>query len=101
MTRQLALSEKFEVPVAVAVGAPFPAIKKIGGACGIPGALRYIVEEESPMPILTKAVINNDVKYMANMIMESGIDNWWYLVIGGRSSLKSLIKLYPDTLAKD
>ncbi len=34
------------------------------------------------------------------MIMESGIDNWWYLVIGGWSSLKSFIKLYPDTATK-
>ena len=71
MTSQLVLSKTIEVPVAV--GAPFPAIKKCGSACEIPGALRYIVEEESPTPILTKAVINNGVKYMANMIIESGI----------------------------
>ena len=71
MTSQLVLSKTIEVPVAV--GAPFPAIKKCGSACEIPGALRYMVEEESPTPMLTKAVINNGVKYMANMIIESGI----------------------------
>jgi hypothetical protein len=37
---------------------------------------------------------------MANMITESGRDDWWYIVVGGQTCLKALIENYPEAASK-
>ncbi|CAJ1959076.1 unnamed protein product [Cylindrotheca closterium] len=94
---QLELSGHSEIEVAV--GSPFPDYSERGSVCAIQGILGFAMEPEcnqysGPPPI------QNGVEYMANMIMDSGRDDWWYLVVGGQSSLRALIEAYPEAAAK-
>lgn len=85
--------------IEVAVGSPFPDYSERGSVCAIEGILGFAMEPEcnayTGLP-----PIENGVEYMANMIMDSGRDDWWYLVVGGQSSLRALIETYPEAAAK-
>jgi inosine-uridine nucleoside N-ribohydrolase len=98
MAAQLKLSGVTDIPVAV--GSSFPAYEERGSVCAIPGILGFAMEPECLKFSNGTTVIDNGVEYMAKMILESGIDNWWYLVVGGQSSLKALIEFYPEAAAK-
>lgn len=71
--------------------------------CRIPGILGFGIEpacraafnETDPADI-----IEDGVAYAAELIMESGRDDWWYLVVGGQTSLRRLITEFPEAASK-
>ena len=93
---QLELSDHPEIEVAV--GSPFPDYSLRGSVCAIEGILGFAMEPEC-LEYTGPPPIENGVEYMANMIMDSGRDDWWYLVVGGQSSLRTLIEEYPEAAA--
>ena len=97
MAAQLELSGHPEIEVAI--GSSFPDYSLRGSVCAIQGILGFAMEPEC-LEYTGPPPIENGIEYMANMIMESGRDDWWYLVVGGQSSLRALIEQYPDAAAK-
>lgn len=95
---QLGLSERTDIPVAI--GASFPPHAQRGSVCAIEGILGFAMEPECIAYNLTEPLIEDGVEYMAQMILESGRDDWWYLVVGGQTSLKQLIAEHPEAAAK-
>ena len=97
MAAQLELSNRTDIEVAV--GASFPPYEDRGSVCAIQGILGFAMEPqcneyEGPPPI------ENGIEYLAQMLLDSGRDDWWYLVVGGQSSLRALIEQYPEAAAK-
>ena len=97
LSAQLTLSEKTDIPVAI--GETFPGYDQRGGVCAIPGILGFAMEPECE-EYASEEAIPNGVEYMAEMLMDSDRDDWWYLVVGGQTSLKALIERYPEAAAK-
>lgn len=62
---------------------------------GIEPACRAAFNETDPADI-----IEDGVAYAAELIMESGRDDWWYLVVGGQTSLRRLITEFPEAASK-
>ena len=98
---QLELSERSEIPVAI--GSSFPPYEERGSVCAIPGILGFGIEPACLAAFNNTGaepnLIPNGVEYVAKMILDSGRDDWWYLVVGGQSSLKALIQQYPEAAA--
>lgn len=94
---QLQLSNRSDIDVAV--GASFPAYEERGSVCAIQGLMGFAMEPECNGYEGTEP-IPNGIEHMAQMIMDSDRDDWWYLVVGGQSSLKALIQQYPEAAAK-
>eukprot|EP00980_Cylindrotheca_fusiformis_P030231 scaffold24574_cov157-Cylindrotheca_fusiformis.AAC.3 len=100
MVAQMELSNKTGIPVAV--GSTLPDYSERGSVCAIPGNLAFAMEAECLEGFTgdAEALIANGTEYMAQMIMDSGRDDWWYLVVGGQTTLKALIENYPEAAAK-
>jgi inosine-uridine nucleoside N-ribohydrolase len=96
VAKHLDLSGKSDIPVAI--GSEFPPYAERGSVCAIPGLVGFALESECQDVVLP--LIGNGVEYMANMITESGRDDWWYIVVGGQTSLKALIENYPEAASK-
>ena len=95
--KHLNLAEKYDIPVGI--GAEFPDYIHRGGVCAIPGLVGFALEEKcSEGPTLP--VDEDGVAAVASMIMESGRDDWWYLVVGGLSSVQALVQDYPEAASK-
>jgi hypothetical protein len=62
---------------------------------GIEPACRAAFNDTDPVDI-----IEDGVAYAATLLMESDRDDWWYLVVGGQTSLQRLILEYPEAAAK-
>jgi inosine-uridine nucleoside N-ribohydrolase len=96
VAKHLDLSGKSDVPTAI--GSKLPPYAERGSVCAIEGLIGFALESECldvDLPL-----IDNGVEYMANMILESGLDDWWYIAVGGQTSLKSLIENYPEAASK-
>jgi inosine-uridine nucleoside N-ribohydrolase len=86
----------------VAMGETLPPYEDRGSVCGIPGILGFGIEpicrgffnDTDPM------IVEDGVDYVARLLIDSDRDDWWYLVVGGQTSLKRLIEQYPDAAAK-
>ncbi|CAB9519814.1 inosine-uridine preferring nucleoside hydrolase [Seminavis robusta] len=97
MAAQLELSERPDIEVAV--GSSFPPHEERGSVCAIQGLMGFAMEPECEK-YDGKPPIENGIEYMAQMIIDSGRDDWWYLVVGGQSSLRALIEQYPEAAEK-
>jgi inosine-uridine nucleoside N-ribohydrolase len=96
ITGHLDLAQRLDVPVGV--GAPFPDYSVRGGVCAIPGLIGFALEGicgSSTLPY-----DDDGIAAVAKMIMDSDRDDWWYLVVGGQSSVKVLVEMYPEAAAK-
>jgi inosine-uridine nucleoside N-ribohydrolase len=95
--KHLFLAEKYDIPVGI--GAEFPDYIHRGGVCAIPGLVGFALEEKcSDGPTLP--VDEDGIASVASMIMDSERDDWWYLVVGGLSSVQALVENYPDAASK-
>jgi Inosine-uridine preferring nucleoside hydrolase len=94
---QLAQSERSDIDVAV--GKSFPPYEERGSVCAIEGLMGFAMEPEC-LAYDGKPLIENGLDYMATMIIDSDRDDWWYIVVGGQSSLKALIQQYPEAATK-
>ena len=97
ISAQLAQSDRNDIDVAV--GQSFPAYDKRGSVCAIAGLMGFAMEPEC-LAYDGKPPIENGLEYMAQMIIDSDRDDWWYIVVGGQSTLKALIEQYPEAAAK-
>jgi inosine-uridine nucleoside N-ribohydrolase len=96
VAKHLNLSGRSDIPTAI--GSAFPPYAERGSVCAIPGLVGFALESECQDVDLP--LIDNGMEYMANMITESGRDDWWYIVVGGQTSLKALIENYPEAASK-
>ena len=95
--QHIQLSElDYEIPVAV--GKELPPYEARASVCGIPGLVGFALEAECTD--VDADVIDDGLPAMAKMIMESDRDDWWYIVIGGQTTLKALVVEYPEAAAK-
>lgn len=96
--QHIQLSElDYDIPVAV--GRELPPYADRASVCGIPGLVGFALEGECN-DVDAADVIEDGLAAMAEMIMESDRDDWWYIVIGGQTTLKALIVEYPEAAAK-
>jgi inosine-uridine nucleoside N-ribohydrolase len=84
--------------IPVMVGSTFPPYDERGSVCGIPGLVGFALEEECADVKLP--LIKNGLKAMVEKIMDSGRDDWWYIVVGGQTTLKDLILDFPEAASK-
>jgi len=95
--KHLDLADRSDIPVGI--GASFPEHSLRGGVCAIPGLVGFALEEKcnagTPLP-----VDEDGIGAVAKMIVESGRDDWWYIAVGGQSTVKKLIQEYPEAAAK-
>jgi inosine-uridine nucleoside N-ribohydrolase len=95
VTKQLEMSGRSDIPVGQ--GAFFPAYDQRGGVCGIPGLVGFALEgacKDVDLPY-----DEDGIAAVAKMIVDSGRSDWWYIVVGGQSSVKILIEEYPEAAA--
>ena len=92
--------------VTVAQGETLPPYEERGSVCGIPGILGFGIEPicrgffNETDPVADGLIEENGVEYVAQLLMDSDRDDWWYLVVGGQTSLKRLIEEFPEAAAK-
>ena len=101
VSAQLFKSEVSGIPVAM--GETLPPYEERGGMCAVPGLLKIDMEPECREVYETTeeaGVIEDGVAYAAKLIEESGRDDWWYVLVGGQTSLKRLIEEYPEAASK-
>lgn len=96
VAKHLDLAGRSDIPVGI--GTPFPAYADRGSVCGIPGLVGFALESECAD--VTLPFDYDGLSSMAQMIMDSGRDDWWYIVVGGQSTVRSLIEMYPEAAAK-
>jgi inosine-uridine nucleoside N-ribohydrolase len=101
VSEQIARSDLgFDIPVAI--GETLPPYSERGTVCGVPGLVGFALKEtcaERPNQDLPPP-IPNGVEHAAAMLMESDRNDWTYIAIGGQTSLKKLIRDYPEALSK-
>ena len=99
---QLQESEVYDIPVAI--GETLPPYEERGSVCGIPGILGFGIEpacrEAFGNSTEDAELIEDGVAYAAQLMMDSGRDDWWYLVVGGQTSLRRLIEEFPEAASK-
>ena len=99
---QLKMSNVDDIPVAV--GESFPPYEERGSVCAIPGILGFGIEPACRAAFNETEeeadLIENGVDFMAQMIIDSDRDDWWYIVVGGQTSLKRLIEEYPEAASQ-
>lgn len=95
--QHLDLAGRSDIPVGS--GTAFPDYSLRGGMCAIPGLMGFALEEKcnegQNMPFDPSGV-----ECIAIMLDKSDRDDWWYIVVGGQSSLQMLVKDYPDAANK-
>lgn len=98
--KHIQLSElDYEIPVVI--GRELPPYEVRAGVCGIPDLVGFALEDECQDVNAAAANLTLDgVAAMAEMIMESGRDDWWYIVVGAQTTLKALIEEYPEAASK-
>ena len=84
--------------VPVGVGTPFPEYALRGGICAIPDFIGFALEAECQN--VTLPYSDTGIEDVAALLMESDRTDWWYIVVGGQSSLRTLVETYPDAMMK-
>lgn len=101
VSAQLFKSEVDGIPVGM--GETLPPYEDRGGVCAVPGLLGFGMEPECREVYETTeeaGVIEDGVAYAAGLIEESDRADWWYVLVGGQTSLKRLIEEYPEAASK-
>jgi inosine-uridine nucleoside N-ribohydrolase len=96
VAKHLDLAGRSDIPVLS--GAPLPAESERGGVCALTEFVGFALKEECQD--VTLPFEENGVEALAKMLEESGRDDWWYIVVGGQTSLKELVELYPSAAAR-
>lgn len=96
MAKHLDLAGRSDIPVGA--GQNFPPYNQRGGVCAVPGLVGFALE--SVCSDVDLPIHENGTEAMAKMIMESGRNDWWYIVVTGQSTLKALIDSYPLAASK-
>lgn len=86
----------YDIPIAI--GEPLPPYSERGSVCGVPGLIGFALEDTCKDVVIPpdQPLIENGVEYMASMLIESNRTDWTYIVIGGQTSLMTLIRDYPE-----
>jgi inosine-uridine nucleoside N-ribohydrolase len=98
---QLNMSGISDIPVVI--GEKLPPYEDRGGMCAIPGIMGFGIESACKKVYNSTheaGVIQDGVEYAAKLIEDSGKNDWWYLVVGGQTSLKRLILEFPEAASK-
>ena len=95
VVKHLDLSDS-DIPVGV--GTPFPAYARRGGICAIPNLIGFALKSECQD--VTLPYSDTGIADVAAMLMESDRTDWWYIAVGGQSSLRTLVETYPDAMKK-
>lgn len=96
VAKHLDLARRSDIPVGA--GAPFPPYKQRGGVCAVPGFMGFALK--SVCSNVDLPILENGIEAMVKMIMESDRDDWWYIVTTGQSTVKTLVKSYPEAAKK-
>ena len=98
---QLSLSEVVPGSIPVVIGEEFPDPSLRGGVCAFAN-LGFAMEPECLKDdhFESGSIVDSGIEYIANMIIESNRSDWYYLVVGGQSSLMALMEDYPEAAAK-
>lgn len=96
VAKHLDLAGRSDIPVGA--GASFPPYEQRGGVCAVPGLVGFALE--SVCSDVDLPIHENGIEAMVKMIMESGRDDWWYIVVGEQSTVKTLVKSYPEAANK-
>jgi hypothetical protein len=96
VAKHLDLAGRSAIPVLSC--APLPADSERGGVCAFTDFVGFALEEECQD--VTLPFEENVVEALAKMLEESGRDDWWYIVVGGQTSLKELVEFYPSAAAR-
>ena len=91
--KHLGLADFGDIPVGI--GAEFPKYSLRGGVCAQPGLLGFALEERcSEGPDVP--VDDDGIAAIASLVGSSDRDDWWYITVGGQSTLKKLFEDYPE-----
>lgn len=96
VAKHLDLAGRSDIPVGA--GQQFPPYKQRGGVCAVPGLVGFALE--SVCSDIDLPIHENGTEAIAKMIMESGRNDWWYIVVTGQSTLKALVDSYPVAASK-
>jgi inosine-uridine nucleoside N-ribohydrolase len=84
--------------IPVGAGRTYPPYEERASVCGIPGLVGFALEAECVN--VTLPYDDDGLAKMAELIMASDRDDWWYIVVGGQTSVRALIEDYPEAAAK-
>lgn len=96
VTKHLNLAKRSDIRVGA--GTSFPDYSMRGGVCAVPGLIAFTLKDTCGNSTLPHDA--DGVSAVAKMIMDSGRSDWMYIVVGGQSSVKSLVDLYPAAASK-
>ena len=85
--------------VPVGIGAELPPFGQRAGICNTEGLLGFSLEEKCREG-LDVSVDEDGISSVASLLEGSDRDDWWYIVVGGQTSLKKLVDDYPDAADK-
>jgi inosine-uridine nucleoside N-ribohydrolase len=98
VAKHLYLSNKYDIPVYI--GDELPPYEKRGGVCAIPDLIGFPLQETCDDGKDYDAIQHDGVRHVRDMIMDSKRDDWWYIAVGGQTSLQNLITKYPNAAKK-
>ena len=87
--------------IGIGQGSPYPDVSLRAGVCFDNGFTRLgmpLADTCNDGPDLPFDA--NGLETMAAMLQASDRDDWWYMVVGGQTTLKDLIEQYPAAAAK-
>jgi len=85
--------------VPVGIGAELPPFGQRAGICDREGFLGFSLEEKCREGV-DVSVDEDGISSVASLLEGSDRDDWWYIVVGGQTSLKKLVDDYPDAADK-
>lgn len=97
-----------DIPV-VAVGSKLPPLEQRAGICAAaPVGLALqesvcarLLLRQSPSTSNVPIIAQEDgLRYVADAIRHSERDDWWYVAVGGQTSLRDLLAAHPDAAAR-
>jgi inosine-uridine nucleoside N-ribohydrolase len=84
--------------IPVGLGSTLPPYEERANVCGIPGLVGFALESECVDVDLP--LVEDGLAALNDMILASDRDDWWYIAVGGQTSLRDFIQQYPEAAAK-
>jgi inosine-uridine nucleoside N-ribohydrolase len=98
VVKHLNIAERYS-DIPVGIGSVLPPYDERASVCGIPGLVGFALAAEcEDVGGLTYDA--DGVAVAAQLIMDSDRDDWWYIAVGGQTSLRRMIEEFPDAAAK-
>jgi len=92
VTKHLDLAGRSDIRVGT--GTPFPPYEERGGVCAVPGLVGFALSAECED--VEPTFDADGVGEVAKMIMDSDRYDWMYIVVGGQTSVRTLVEQYPE-----